>query len=74
MRFCAGPSRGGTGDEGISELTKALDHLLDPLDGLSAASRAGPRAATGDDEKRGSERAWQGRHDLVRVFLELASL
>lgn len=44
------PEPGGTRDEGSSELTKALDHLLDPLDGFSAASRAGPRAATGDDK------------------------
>jgi DnaJ-class molecular chaperone len=45
-----GPEPGRRGNESSSELIKALDHLLDPLDGLSAASRAGPRAATGDNE------------------------
>jgi DnaJ-class molecular chaperone len=45
-----GPEAGGRGDEGSSELAKALDHLLDPLDGLSPASRTDPRAATADDE------------------------
>ena len=41
---------------GSSELTKALDQLLDPLDGFSAASRADPRAATGDDKDTESSR------------------
>jgi hypothetical protein len=50
------PEPGGTRDEGSSELTKALDHLLDPLDGFSAASRADPRAATGDDKDTESSR------------------
>ena len=51
-----GPEPGGTRDEGSSELTKALDHLLDPLDGFSAASRAGPTTATGDDKDTESNR------------------
>ena len=69
-----GPEPGGTGDEGSSELTKALDHLLDPLDGLSAASRAGPRAATGDDENTeasgpgssGLNEAWDAQKPVWR--------
>ena len=68
------PEPGGTRDEGSSELTKALDHLLDPLDGFSAASRAGPTTATGDDKdtessgpgSSGLDEAWDMQKPVSR--------
>jgi DnaJ-class molecular chaperone len=42
----SGPEPGETGDGVTSELTDALDHLLDPLDGFLAASHAGKQADT----------------------------
>ncbi|MDQ2943810.1 MAG: hypothetical protein M3R21_09115, partial [Candidatus Dormibacteraeota bacterium] len=57
-----GPEPDGTGCEGASELTQALDHLLDPLDGVSAASRTGSSAAAADDQ--GTEARGHGSSGL----------
>jgi DnaJ-class molecular chaperone len=69
-----GPEPRGTRDGGSSELTKALDHLLDPFGGFSATSRAGPRAATRDDKdtelsrpgSSGLDEAWDAQKPVSR--------
>jgi molecular chaperone DnaJ len=69
-----GPEPDGTGCEGASELTKALDRLLDPLDDVSAAARTGSSAAAADDQGRealshvssGLDEAWNAQKPALR--------